>query len=527
MFNISESHLKPNNWKQLYTKEDVDLCMSKVKIVDFNEQLSVFGSLTVHPKSSGYTVGSCNWTIEADSDIILYMAKSSILNTHSKLFNPQFLKQQIVDCMLVSRLNQTAMCEPEKMVQEFCKACIFTVKNQGSVLIPTLPTGKIYDLIDCLFRYLGDSNLMNIPVYFISSFANQSLAYSNIFAEWLNDTLQNYVYAADSPFSHAELVRNGFLKIYPSINAKFNDDFHQPCIVFASHPSLRFGEACHFVELWKNSPANSFIFTEPEFNYLDALAPFQPIYANFYYFPIDTSLNTVQVHKLLKETKHITQLVASSQYRLVKTEPNAPGMNDQMAKIDPARLGPNTLINFYSQNDIIKLELKRKYENCEIESDLAAMIVPIKIPIAQMREMSDRNLSNVSFASFNAQLVTKNNRHVLKAAPRAIPLTRRDRVNESNLKKYTYGKFDLDFFLNSLRQSGIVNFRVVEKIDDIQESNVESKPAPGKCGKYLVELDKANKIDVDTISNQINVACDNDDLRVKVKDCLLKCFYTL
>lgn len=306
LLNINELHMKPINWKYLYSKEDMELCMSKIKLIDFNERVSVFGSLVVQPKSSGHSIGSCNWTIEYDSDTIVYLSRSSFLNTHSKMFNQSLLKQQIIDCLLVTGLNQAQSYEPEQMIQDFCKACVMTIKNQGNVLVPVLPMGKIYDLLECLYRYLGDASLQNVPVYMISGVAEQSLAYSNIFAEWLCESKQNSVYAAESPFTHAELTRSGLFKIYPAINAKFNDDFHQPCILFASHPSLRFGEACHFVDLWKNSPNNSFIFTDPEFHYLDALAPYQPVYANYYYFPIDTSLTSNQINKLLKEPKQVS-----------------------------------------------------------------------------------------------------------------------------------------------------------------------------------------------------------------------------
>ena len=30
--------------------------------------------------------------------------------------------------------------------------------------------------------------------------------------------------------------------------------------MFAGHPSLRLGDAVHFVKMWRNSPANSIIF---------------------------------------------------------------------------------------------------------------------------------------------------------------------------------------------------------------------------------------------------------------------------
>jgi len=146
----------------------------------------------------------------------------------------------MIDAIIVSGLNQAQSVEPEQAIQDFCKACLMTLKNQGNVLIPVLPTGTIYDLLECLYRYLSDSGLQTTPVYFLSSVADQSLAFSNIFAEWLCDLKQLMVYGAESPFQHAELTKSGHLKCYSEINSKFNDDFHQPCILFASHPSLRY-----------------------------------------------------------------------------------------------------------------------------------------------------------------------------------------------------------------------------------------------------------------------------------------------
>ena len=414
-------------------------------------------------------------------------------------------------------------------VMDFCKACILTVKNQGSVLIPTLPTGKIYDLIEILHRFLCEANMSNVPVYFISSFANQSLAYSNIFAEWLCDAKQSLAYAAEYPFQHGDLVKTGFLKVYPSINAKFNEDFAQPCILFTSHPSLRFGEACHFIDIWKNSPNNSFIFIDPDFNYLDALSPFQPVYANYYYFPIDTSLSANQFNKLIqKDSKHITQLILSQKYNIDEIT-----SSEEYAKIDQSKLNIlNTQIDFYSQNDIIKLALKRNYENCEIESDLAAMIMPIK--------SKEQTLNNIAYTAFKAQLITKNNSHLLKAAPRTIPLTRHDRLKESNLRKYTYGKLNLNLFLKNIVNFGL-KFKFNEKTNDDYDgddnddkltsnnnnnNNIDSASVNNKT-KFCMEFDSLNKVDIDLNQNQVNINCDNEDLRVKVKDSLLKCLNVL
>ena len=45
--------------------------------------------------------------------------------------------------------------------------------------------------------------------------------------------------------------------------------------MFCGHPSLRFGDVTHFVELWGSNPNNVIVFTEPSINHIEALAPFQ------------------------------------------------------------------------------------------------------------------------------------------------------------------------------------------------------------------------------------------------------------
>ena len=478
LLNINETHNKPHNWCQLYTRDDVDLCISKIKQVNFNQKLDLFGSLTLIPSSSGHSIGSCNWTIEADCDRIVYLSHASLLTGHSKMIDLSCLKNQIVDCLIATGLKSVPS-DPEVMIRDFCKAAVATLKNNGNVLVPTLPTGKIYDLIEYLMHYLAESQLSTTPVYFISSIANQSLAYSNIFAEWLCDSKQNLVYAAESPFQHGELVKNGQIKIYPSINSKFNDDFRQPCVLFASHPSLRFGEVCHFVELWKNSPLNTIIFTDPSISFFYALAPYQPVYANYYCFPIDTSITASDVSKLVQECKTVNQAIIGEMQSITC---------------------PNT--TRFHQNDIIKLRTKRKYEHCNIEAELANSLI-----------LKPNLTANCSYSTFSANLVTKNNQHILKAAPKTIPLTRRDRLDESNLKQFVYGKINIQEFEENLRQSGLYKIKT-NKIDNQEDS-------------YQIEINSQNKVIVNLLNNSLRIINNNEDIRSKIKDAFLKCLNTL
>jgi hypothetical protein len=152
LLNLNDGHMKPLNWKYIYSRSDVEACIALIKTVDFNERLDVFGSVTVQARSSGIAIGACNWSIECDADLVCYVARSSLLNTHAKLFDAHLLRQHMVDCLILSGLNRTQFSDPVAMIHEFCKACVATLKSQGCVLVPSMPTGKIYDLIEHLYK---------------------------------------------------------------------------------------------------------------------------------------------------------------------------------------------------------------------------------------------------------------------------------------------------------------------------------------------------------------------------------------
>jgi integrator complex subunit 9 len=54
---IKDAHLKPHNWSSIYTQADVELCISKIKCVGFNQKLDLFGCIRAQPISSGHSMG--------------------------------------------------------------------------------------------------------------------------------------------------------------------------------------------------------------------------------------------------------------------------------------------------------------------------------------------------------------------------------------------------------------------------------------------------------------------------------------
>ena len=80
-----------------------------------------------------------------------------------------------------------------------------TLKSGGNVLVPCYPSGVTYDLFECLSGHLETCGLGAVPMYFISPVADSSLAYSNIYAEWLSSGKQSKVFLPEPPFPHAEV----------------------------------------------------------------------------------------------------------------------------------------------------------------------------------------------------------------------------------------------------------------------------------------------------------------------------------
>lgn len=120
--------------------------------------------------------------------------------------------------------------------------------------------------ISCVFkhpRWMVRSNgtiPRNSTMLSIASFCFTCLLLPFTFR--LSTNKQNKVYLPEEPFPHAFLVKNARLKHYTSTYAEgFSNDYRQPCVVFCGHPSLRFGDAVHFVQLWGNNPLHTIIFT--------------------------------------------------------------------------------------------------------------------------------------------------------------------------------------------------------------------------------------------------------------------------
>ncbi|KAG8271111.1 Integrator complex subunit 9 [Homalodisca vitripennis] len=220
----------------------------------------------------------------------------------------------------------------------------------------------------------------------------------------MRSTKQNKVYLPEEPFPHAQLIKSGRLKHFKHIyDEGFSNDFRQPCVVFCGHPSLRFGDAVHFVEMWASNPQHTIIFTEPDFAHLEALAPFQPVAMKALHCPIDTSLNYNQANKLIRELKP-QHLVLPECYTLppanyplrldlVVSKEQIIGDRKQVAApaILPVRRG-----------EVHKLPVRCAKAQVQLDPELARQLVPVE------------GKTGVGVCSVTGRLTVKDNKFVLQ-----------------------------------------------------------------------------------------------------------------
>ncbi|KAG7255340.1 hypothetical protein CRUP_010145 [Coryphaenoides rupestris] len=463
-------------WKKCYSMPEVNSALSKV-------QLELFGAVQVSPLSSGYSLGSSNWIIQSHHEKVSYMSGSSLLTTHPQPMDQSSLKNS--DILILTGLTQMPTANPDGMLGEFCSNLgSHDDPRRGQPSVPCYPSGVIYACWSACTSSSIAPNLGSTPFYFISPVANSSWSSprSSPSGEWLCHNKQSKVYLPEPPFPHAELIQTNKLKHYPSIHGDFSSEFRQPCVVFTGHPSLRFGDVVHFMELWGRSSLNTIIFTEPDFSYLDALAPYQPLAMKCVYCPIDTRLN---FHQPL-------HVVCPEQY--TQPPPSQSHRSDLMLELSAPPVP-------YRRCSVLSLPFRRRYERIHLLPELARSLLPSEVK------------PGVSVATVSGVLHSKDNKHTLQSVPKpppAAPTKKRKRVVEEPPevlapKPLLSGVVPLDGFLATLHKHGISEVKVEETADG-HILHLQAEDA-------LIQLE----------ADATHIVCDNNEpMRTTLRDLVLR-----
>lgn len=351
--------------RKIYTAADVEACIGKIEAVSYAQQMPLFGGVVATAVSSGHSLGAANWIVRVAGLQFAYVSSSSSSATRY----PEPLDHAALvesDVLLLSDMARPSNPAPEAAVAELCSVVAATLAKNGSVLLPTDPTGVLFDLFEILHGHLSRIGMMGVPMYFLSHMAKHSLAYSTIVGEWLCKAKQDKVYMPEDPFVHSRLQSMGMLHHFETMDSSstFSAWIKHPCIVFAGHPTLRCGDMVTLVQNWRKNPRHSIVFTDPDIDHVRALAPFQPVAMQVHHCPLDPRLSFAECNQMLRQIRPRHVLVPE---RAVVGADQSPrdGIVQNVA----------TVIG-YAAFDTVEVALATRAERAELEPALAAMVAP-------------------------------------------------------------------------------------------------------------------------------------------------------
>ncbi|XP_015691289.1 integrator complex subunit 9 isoform X2 [Oryza brachyantha] len=279
----------------LYSLENIEACMQKIKHVKYGEEACFNGMLMLKAYSSGLELGNCVWTIKGPRASITYLPSSIFVSAHALDFDYSPLRGN--DVILFSDfsslnsmhddnkkmgehvVNETDiylasdsvfrddgtnedesikyLCSNDDIKEEIerisfiCSCITDAINSGGSVLIPIGRLGIILLLLEHMSETLLSSN-MKVPIFLISETAEEIITFTNALPEWLCKSRQEKLFSGEALFGHVELLKQRKLSLFPHLYSKdLLAAWKEPCIVFCPHWSLRHGPAVHLLHRWR------------------------------------------------------------------------------------------------------------------------------------------------------------------------------------------------------------------------------------------------------------------------------------
>lgn len=284
---------------------DVKDCMQKIQSLKYAEEAFYNGTLIIKAFASGLEIGTCNWSIICPNGSIAYLSSSVFSSATAMCFDYNSLQRNDVilyaDFTPCHALNKSSDdnygsttadpnlsvgnvdweaiaddCQEMEKLDFICSCSVDSIKAGGSVLIPVGRIGMVLQLLERIALCLESQNL-KIPIFIVSSVAEELMAYINVIPEWLNKQRQDRLFSGQQLFNHMELLNDKRLQLFPAVHSlKLLINWQEPCIVFCPHWSLRLGPVVHLLRRWCRDE-NSILVMEEGVDSSLALLPFRPM----------------------------------------------------------------------------------------------------------------------------------------------------------------------------------------------------------------------------------------------------------
>ncbi|CAH8290576.1 unnamed protein product [Eruca vesicaria subsp. sativa] len=401
------------SWMRLYSLDDIKSCMKKVQAVKFSEEVCYNGTLVIKALSSGLDIGACNWLINGPNGSLSYVSDSILVSHHAKSFDFHGLKG--ADVMIYSGFSclQTAsptdsdyistssdendeslaasLLDNEESLEELeklafvCSCAEESADAGGSTLITITRVGIVLQLLELMSNSLESSSL-KVPIFVISSVAEELLAYANTIPEWLCEQRQEKLISGEPSFGHLQFIKDKKIHLFPAIHSpNLITSWQEPCILFAPHWSLRLGPSVQLLQRWREDPKSLLVLEDGISSGL-GLLPFRPIAMKILQCSFRSGIRLQKLPSLLSLLKPKIVLV--------------PDVVNQ--RINLSAIKTTSILN-YSENKTLSLARIADNADVEIMAELATKLSWKKL----------RQRENFGIARLKGELVMENGKQRL------------------------------------------------------------------------------------------------------------------
>ncbi|CAK9140266.1 unnamed protein product [Ilex paraguariensis] len=430
--------------------------MQKVQALKYGEEACYNGTLIIKAFSSGLDIGACNWTMNSPRGNSAYLSGSVFVSAMAMDFDyPALQGSDMIfysdfsswnvshnvesdnspspptsdissfsdtddnwETIAQSLLNNDEASEEMEKLAFVCSCAIDSVKAGGSVLIPIGRIGIILQLLEQISFSLESSNL-KVPIYIVSSVAEELLAFSNIIPEWLCKQRQEKLYSGEPLFAHGALIKEKKIHLFPEIHSlKLLKIWQEPCIVFCPHWSLRLGPVIHLLRRWCMDQ-NSLLVVEEGVDDDLALLPFKPVAMKVLQCSFLSGIRLEKVQPLLKILQPKYVLIPEN----LRQHVGSPG---------------NTFsLHYYSENDTLRIPNLKDSSELDIVTDLVSQFHWKKLKHQE-----------INVARLNGELFTEQGKHRLLPGNEQV-------ASSLNRQLVHWGTLDLEALSMALQKLGI------------------------------------------------------------------------
>ena len=245
---------------ECFSLDDVDEAFAKFHTLQYSQTANLAAKgkkIAVTPFNAGHLLGGTVWRINVDGEDIVYAV--DINHRKDRHLNGATIEQVFDKPALMITSASNALISPvSKQVRDrdLLTSIMQTVRQDGNVLLPVDPAGRVLELICLLEEHWQRHQLGSYHLVFLTMVAYNTMEFAKSQLEWMNASFT-------TSFEHTRT--NAFDTKYLRLchtKADLQRLPRGPKVVLASLGSMQSGAAKELLVDYAMSPKNLIIFTE-------------------------------------------------------------------------------------------------------------------------------------------------------------------------------------------------------------------------------------------------------------------------